>query len=82
VLERWLRILAWELGILILLIAYLAFVRPLPGRWHFVALQSGEAVLYDTATGRTLYQKAELVAASGEPAPPPAQAPGRPKDAQ
>jgi len=47
--ERLLRILAWEIGILIFFLAYLAFARPLPGRFQFVALQEGEVVLYDTA---------------------------------
>ncbi len=54
--ERLLKILAWELGILIFFLAYLAFARPQPGRYQFVGLRSEEAVFYDTATGRVIYR--------------------------
>jgi hypothetical protein len=48
--ERLLRIVALEIGILILLLVYLAF-RPQPGRFQFVGIRSDEAVFYDTAAG-------------------------------
>lgn len=62
--ERLLKILAWEIGLLLLLLAYLAF-RPQPGRFQFVGLRSEEAVFYDTATGKVLYQ-ARAESASGQ----------------
>ncbi len=65
--ERLLKILAWEIGILLFLMAYLAFARPQPGRFQFVALRSGEVVLYDTATGRAFYQKPEVVPTTEQP---------------
>ncbi len=49
--ERLLKILAWELGLLIFFLAYLAFARPQPGRFQFVGIRSDEAVFYDTAAG-------------------------------
>lgn len=64
--EKLLKILAWQIGIILFLLAYLAFARPQPGRFQFVALRSGEVVLYDTATGRALYQKPEIVPADGQ----------------
>ena len=63
--ERLLKILAWEIGLLLLLLAYLAF-RPQPSRFQFVGLRSEEAVFYDTATGRVLYQ-AKAESGSGQP---------------
>ena len=80
VIEKLLKILAWQIGIILFLLAYLAFARPQPGRFQFVALRSGEVVLYDTATGRALYQKPEIVPADSQQgeggAAPEEEAPG------